>query len=119
MPSNELTSATELPNINQSGLTPVEWKCLIRLKKVEEVTESGFYIAKQTVQKEQWAETEATLIEIGGNAFSDWSGARPQPGDNIIVRQYSATHTYDGDDGEKYQLIIDKDILGVDRRKKK
>jgi len=104
--------------INKSGLEPFEYTCLIQLKKVEDISAGGIVLAKDTVQKEQWAETEAVLIAAGGNAFSDWRGDKPAPGDNIIVRKYSGQQTYTGDDGEKYQFLNDKDIRGRDGRKK-
>lgn len=104
--------------MNDSGLIPLEYKCVIQLKKVEEVSEGGIVMVKDTVQKEQWAETEAVLIAHGGNAFSDWDGDKPQSGDHIIIRKYSGQQTYDGADGGKYQFCNDKDICGIDKRQK-
>lgn len=97
---------------NNSGIRPVEFKVLIRQDKIEEVTSGGIVLPGQVTEKEQWAQTRATLVAAGGNAFSDWVGRRPRPGERVIVKQY-AGYTVDGKDGEKYQVCNDKDISAV------
>ncbi len=103
--------------MNKCGLYPVEYACVIQLKIVEE-TYGSIVLSKGMVEKDQWAETEAILVAKGGNAFNDFIGEKPQIGDDIIIRKYAGQQTYDGDDGNQYQFINDKDIRGIDRRGK-
>jgi hypothetical protein len=41
--------------LNTSGITPTEYKVLIRPKEVEEVTKGGIILAVETTDKEKWA----------------------------------------------------------------
>ena len=99
---------------NSSGLHPVEYKVLIKQDAIEEMSEGGIVIAQQTLEKEQWAEVKATLVAVGGNAFSDWLGDKPEAGDRVVVRQY-AGYKIKGQDEEEYQVCNDKDITLIIR----
>lgn len=98
--------------VNKSGIDPVEYKVLIQQDAIEEITAGGIVLPGQVTEKEQWAQTKATLIAAGGNAFSDWKGRRPVPGERVVVKQYSG-YTLDGKDGRKYQVCNDKDISAI------
>lgn len=97
---------------NQSKLFPVEYKILVKLDKVEEMTSGGIFIPMTLRDKQQMMQVEATLIAVGGNAFEDWEGKVPVIGDRIYVAK-AAGYTVIGTDGEKYQLMNDKDIAAV------
>lgn len=97
--------------LNPSGLVPVEYKVLIRLDPVEEKTMGG--IIKPTVEREQMAETYATLIAIGGNAFEDWKEPLPKPGDRVVIDKYAGLPPKAGDIQDLYRLCNDKDICAI------
>lgn len=98
--------------VNPSLLDPVEYKILVRLDKVEEITKGGIYIPMSLRDKQQMMQVEATLVAVGGNAFEDWAGKVPRIGDRIYVAK-AAGYAVVGMDGEKYQLMNDKDIAAV------
>ena len=111
---HEAVTMTDISPINKSGLHPVEYKVLVLQDTVENISEGGIVMPRETTEKEQWAETDAILIAIGGNAFKDWDGDIPVVGDRIVVRQY-AGYKKKGKDGVEYQVCNDKDITLIIR----
>ena len=97
---------------NESGICPVEFKVLVLLDKVEEKTDGGIYLPEQTREKEEWASQRGTLIAVGGNAFEDWKGAIPKPGDRVYAARYAGSNV-DGKDGKTYQLMNDKELAAI------
>lgn len=103
---------------NPSGIMPMEYNVLVKPKVVEEKTSGGLYIPDQTKEREQFGQTEGTLIAASPAAFTfnyeGWpDGAElPAVGDVVFFSRYQATEVK-GKDGEKYWLMKDKAIAGV------
>lgn len=97
--------------MNQSGIIPCEYKCLVLPDVVEETTEGGIVIPDATLQKERNAKVDALLVDVGDLAFEEW-GRKPQPGAKVLIAKYSGIMC-EGDDGKQYRLVVDKDILAV------
>lgn len=110
----------DIPHINASGITPIEYKVLV--KPVEEKGfvefKSGFKLHKpdETKERDQHAATEGEIIAISPFAFSyeEWpEGAeKPKAGQTAIYARYSGVNVK-GADGVEYRLMNDKDILAV------
>jgi co-chaperonin GroES (HSP10) len=106
--------------MNNSGLTPVEYKCVVRPLEIEETDavlkgakSAGIIIPKADEEREQMAQVNAEFIAAGGSAFSDWIGpVHPNQGDIIMVNKY-AGYVVKGKDGMDYRIINDKDILAI------
>ena len=62
--------------------------------------------------RDQMAQTTATLKAVGGNAFSDWDGDIPQVGDRVLVSKYSGERP-DKDENNPLRLCMDKDICAI------
>ena len=99
-------------NGNTSGLTPVEFKVLVKPDDVEMRTTGGLYIPETLRDKERMAQVKATLIQCGGNAFEDWKDPVPCPGARVYVAKYAGLRLK-GKDEEWYQLVNDKDICAL------
>ena len=99
---------------NESGIQPVEFKVLVKVDELEEVTEGGIIIPEDVRAKEALAIANATLIAVGGNAFTEpnWKGLIPQPGMRVIIAKYSG-NLLKGSDGVEYRLCSDKDIAAI------
>ena len=103
---------------NQSGIIPVEYKVLVQIKsddlneKGERVLGSGIIIPSQTTEREEMAKVEGVLIDVGGNAFEDWSGLKPEPGTKVLISKYAGM-TCKGQDDQEYRLCSDKDIAAI------
>lgn len=111
-----MSKPKEAPNpipINTSGIQPVEYKVLIRLDPVKEQTESGLYLPEETQERGQAAETFATLIAVGGNAFEGWNEPIPKVGDRVLVDKYAGAPPKAGDFKNYHRLCNDKDLCAV------
>lgn len=104
---------------NPSGIAPVEFKCLIKQDAVEDTDPtlkrakaSGLALPEEFKSREQMAGVRGVLIAAGGNAFEDWKPPLPKPGDRIYTAKYAGIEV-EGEDGQKYRLTNDKDILAV------
>lgn len=95
------------------GIHPVEYKVLVRPDPVEEKSKSGIILSVgEAKEREQMAQVKGTLIAIGGNAFEDWRGKVPQPGDRVMIAKYAGL-VCRGEDNSEYRLCNDKDVSAV------
>ncbi len=107
-----LVEKTGIHPLNDTGIEPVEFKCVVRLDPVEEKTVGGIIIPDERRDRGQMAATDATLLAVGGNAFQDWDGLKPVPGNRIMITKYSGI-TREADPTDLVRVIHDKEILAV------
>lgn len=105
----DVQKVTERP-LDESGITPVEYKVLIKVDEVEEVTEGGLYIPQQAMEKEQISQERGTLLKVGGNAFEEWTGPKPQPGDRVLFEKYGGKLI---EGRQELRICNDKDITAI------
>ena len=98
--------------INDTGIEPVEFRCVVRLDPVEEKTVGGIIIPDERRDRGQMAATDATLLAIGGNAFQDWNGRKPVAGDRVMISKYAGI-TREADPTDLIRVVNDKEILAV------
>ncbi len=104
--------------MNKSGIEPMADNVVVAPKTVETKTAGGLIIPDDTKEREQFAQTEGTLIAVSPGAFGynypEWpEGARkPAVGDRVVFSRYQATEIK-GTDGADYWLMKDKSIAGV------
>ena len=103
---------TESVEINDTGISPVEFKCVVRLDSKEKVTKGGILIPDVKGDRDQMAATEGRLLAVGGNAFQDWNGRVPQPGDRVMVSKYAGI-TREADPTDLVRVLHDKEILAI------
>ena len=104
---------------NPSGIQPVEYKCLVKPYQIEDTDEvlksakdAGIILHTEQAEREQMTQCIALLVAVGGNAFEDWKGEVPKPGDRVLMAKYCGVRS-DGVDGFVYRTISDKDIAAV------
>lgn len=99
---------------NPSGFYPLDVRLVVLPAKVEEKTAGGVYIPEIAQQKQQAAAVRATVMAVGENVGIEWGSAarKPAPGDLIVMAQYSGA-SIKGEDGEKYTVLNDKDVLAI------
>lgn len=102
-----------IPVDNPTGIQPTEFRVLVRLDPVDEKTEGGVYIPDTRQDRNQMAETEATLIAVGGRAFEDFGEPRPVVGDRVLVTKYAGETPKAGDFTDLYRICNDKEIVAV------
>jgi len=99
---------------NESGVIPIDLKCLVKPIKIEEVTKGGIYIPDPQRQTEDLAGIKAELVAVGSQAFEAIKNpdARPRAGMLVSISKY-AGYLITGRDGEEYRLINDDDVVAV------
>ena len=98
---------------NQSGFKVVQDKVLLFPDRIGET--AGEFIVKPDVVREQekWAQTRATIIDIGPNAFEAWDEPKPQVGDRVFVCKYAGIDGLKGADDKYYKIAPDQDIIAI------
>lgn len=102
---------------NESGIYPVEYKCLVAPVEVAEKSKGGILLPDEKKERDQFAQMEGTLVAASPHAFSyeDWKVAedqKPKPGHRVLFAKYAGA-VVDGKDGKKYRLVNDKDIAAI------
>ncbi len=111
------SNLAKLPTINDTGIEPVEFRCVVRLDSLkneggDQKSAGGIIIPQERTDRDQMAYGKATLLAVGGNAFNDWSGRIPQVGDRVMISKYSGV-TREADPTDLIRLVNDKEILAV------
>lgn len=97
---------------NTSGVVELcEYKCIVLPDPVQEKTEGGLYKPDTVRDREKYQTCKATFILASANAFRDWGGYRPEPGDRIYVAVASGM-LHEGLDKKLYRIVTDKDVIG-------
>ncbi len=117
---------------NTSGINPVGNRVLIKPDSIEEYSGGGIYIPERERERHEASASYAYVVAIGPDCFTHtvtttdrlidgawkpverstvgYAGSWAKPGDRIAFTPYVARDSV-GQDGEKYALINDEDIL--------
>jgi chaperonin GroES len=102
--------------MNNSGIRPVEYNCLVLPDEVQEKTAGGLILPETTKEKDEFGRMEGELVAVSPLAFTygEWPdpSAMPKIGDRVMFARYQGTEVK-GKDGRKYWLMKDKAIAGV------
>lgn len=99
---------------NRSGFLPLGHRLLVKPDTVETKTQSGIVLVQETTGRDEMAQVRGTLVAVGDGCWkdttaSDWA----KPGDRIVFGKYSGL-MWEGADGEKYRILNDLDIVGLE-----
>lgn len=95
-------------------IKPAGHRVLVELDKIEEVTSGGIVLARENGgSRDKYAVEEASVIEIGPQAFKAFDDGQPwcKVGDKVKIVKYSGLR-YE-DNGIVFSIINDDDIFGV------
>lgn len=99
--------------MNKSGIKPAGHILLVLPDEVETTTASGIVLASPgQLQRDEMAQTEATVIELGNTAYQDQVFPWCKAGDRVIFAKYAGTISK-GKDGLTYRLINDLDVKAI------
>jgi len=117
---------------NNSGITPVLDRILVKPDEVKETTDGGIIITKQVAEQHQQSQATGILVAVGPDAYIDArtviyrlidgvmrkseiheQGANPEftpkPGDRVVFAKFGGLPVQ-GADGLEYRLLNDRDI---------
>lgn len=95
-------------------IRPVEFKILLEVEAVEEVTAGGIILPDTGRDREQIAQEAGKIIAMGQCACSErdiWGDNPPKVGDKVIFSKYAGATIRKL--GKKYRLIQDKDLGAI------
>lgn len=99
-----------------SGITPFEFKVLVKQDVMAEKTKGGIIIPDAPLDDQRRATMKGEIIAVSPAAFSyyNWDdNARiPKVGDRVVYARYAGS-TIVGKDEVEYRLINDKDIGAI------
>ncbi len=99
---------------NTSGFIPLGHRLLVKPDSVETKTASGLVLVTETTGREEMAQVKGTLIAAGDGCWKDTpTGDWAKPGDRIVFGKYSGL-PWAGKDGEKYRILNDLDVVGLE-----
>lgn len=97
--------------INSSGLRPLGHAVLVRPYKPEQ--KQGMIVIPDSAQaRDNMIEERAEVIAIGPLAWKGEDVPRANPGDKVLVSQYSG-YLAKGTDGVQYRFVNDRDIFAA------
>jgi len=107
--------------IDSQTYQPLGWRVLVRDEKVEDKTRGGIYIPDSAKTADEHAQQFGVVVRCGYSAFRDKDGRRdpfgPEIGDVVNYWKYSGGCYYEDEEGHKYRILNDDEILGVVERR--
>lgn len=98
---------------NESGIHPVGHRVLVLPEILEEKTSGGIIISTASQHnREQMAQVNATVIELGTTAYADQPAPWCKVGDRVIIGKYAGL-VKEGLDEQLYRIINDLDVVGT------
>jgi co-chaperonin GroES (HSP10) len=94
-------------------IVPRGERILVRLEKVEEVTEGGIILTKSTRDRDQVSALRGTVVALGPDAYCDYKTPWCKEGDTIVMTRYSGENINDEESEDIYRVINDTDVMGV------
>ena len=98
---------------NGRGFSPVGARVLVRPDAVEEFSAGGLIVnIGNDLKREELAQINGIIVAMGNTCYHDQVTPWCAVGDSVIFGKYSGLF-YTGDDGVKYRIINDLDIVAV------
>ena len=108
---------------NTSGIIPFEFNVLVTFDEAHEdagdglrKTEGGVFLMAESQNREDQRAMEATVVDVSPVAFTyaEWPEGTifPKAGDRILFTRHAGA-VLDGEDGNKYRILKDKDIAAI------
>ena len=67
--------------MNTSGWKPTGHRVLVKVTKIEEITQGGIIIPKEVTKREQLGQDGGIVVEVGNTAYSCLLYTSPSPRD--------------------------------------
>ena len=98
--------------MNSSGIYPRGDRILIKPEEIEKVTSGGIIIPDTEAEKYANAQTFGELVDVGPDAWSDYTEPFAYVGERIMFAKYGGLKVT-GKDGVEYRLSNDTDVTAT------
>lgn len=119
--ARNLTLVKAEVDANNSGWFAVDYKVIVKKDGVQEMTAGGIVVPKDVKDQERWNVVCGALVDAGELAFTQgrkengelyyWT-RKPVMGTRVMFKEFAGVE-FQGDDGETYVLLQDKDIGAI------
>lgn len=93
------------------GIIPLGHRVLVLPDQIEEKSAGGIVVSiAATKEREEMAQVRGVLIAIGPNAWEEYGEPWAWIGDYVMFGKYAGA-IVEGNDGKKYRLVNDLDIV--------
>jgi co-chaperonin GroES (HSP10) len=94
---------------------PMEFKIVVELDPIEEVTKGGIILPGEKVERDKLAYEEGTLVAVSPFAFTyaEWPSSveKPQIGNRVMIERYAGLLRERN--GKSYRIVNDKSLVAV------
>ena len=99
--------------MNTSGWKPTGHRVLVKVTKVEEISQGGIIIPKDVTKREQLGQDGGIVVEVGNTAYSDQESPWCKVGDYVKFGRYAGQliSPKEAKDGIEYRVLNDLDIV--------
>ena len=99
--------------MNTSGWKPTGHRVLVKVTKIEEITQGGIIIPKEVTKREQLGQDGGIVVEVGNTAYSDQESPWCKVGDYVKFGRYAGQliSPKEAKDGIEYRVLNDLDIV--------
>lgn len=102
--------------IDPTNITCLEFRVLLKVMSVDDITPAGVFKPDSAIEKELFAKCKAEVISIGKESFTLADGSKiadcPKPGDFVMIAKYSGITVRDKD-FNLYRFANDKDVVAI------
>ena len=98
--------------VNTSGWFPLLHKVLVLPEEVE-IKKGAIFIPDEVSVRDEQAQVQGVLVAVGPEVFSDKpNSVIPKPGDTVMFAKLAGFFVA-GDDGKRYRMIQDLDLVAL------
>ncbi len=101
--------------VNESGIIPLGHRLVVLPDSVEEKTESGLVLVRETTGREEMAQVRGVVVSVGDGCWADTpSKAWCVEGDRVVFGKYAGIKII-GADKQAYRILNDLDVIGLEQ----
>ena len=99
--------------VNESGIVPLGHRVLVLPYEIEEKSAGGVIVTiAVNKEREEMAQVRGVVVSVGPNCWEEYPKAWATPGDHVMFGKYAGA-IMPGNDGKKYRLVNDLDLVAL------
>jgi co-chaperonin GroES (HSP10) len=100
--------------VNDSGIIPVRYTCVVRLDE-QDGKIGSLYVPASVQDKDKLSAQEGTLVAVSPHAFTyaDWQAdmRKPEVGDRVLFKRHQGFIHEHG--GKSFRILTDEDVIAI------
>lgn len=99
--------------VNESGIVPLGHRVLVLPYEIEEKSAGGIVVTiAATKEREEMSQVRGVVVSVGPNCWEEYDVPWASSGDHVMFGKYAGA-IMPGNDGKKYRLVNDLDIVAL------